>query len=157
MPGLIPTHKVGLLTVNSMLLHTPAYTMGDNLIDLWLPGVTRGSNVVLPHLSGARPYAHRLTETPHSLEMNFVGDADSAGVGVALADRMEQLQANIAEVVAGIPIPSVGTVEAELEMPNGDVWTADIQVLQLVPGARTQDMLYATLEIIIPAGEFVAP
>jgi hypothetical protein len=156
MPGLIPTNKAGLLTINGILMHTPGYTMGDNLIDLWVPGVTRGNNVVLPHLSGTRPYAHRLTETPYSLEINFVGDADSSGVGVAAADRMEQLQANIAEVVTGLPVPSVGTVSASLELPSGDTITADIQVLQLIPGTRTQDMLYATLEIIVPSGAFVA-
>jgi hypothetical protein len=153
MPGLLVTSKTGQLTINGLLMHTPAYTMID-LTELWLPGPTRGANVVLPHVSGTRPYAHRLTEAPHSLPMAFVGDADSGGTGIAPGDRMSQLQANIEEVIAGIPVPSVGTVSASLVLPDSTTLTADIQVNQIVFGSRTQDMVQATLEILIPAGVF---
>lgn len=156
MSGIVCDTDTGALTINSVLLHTPAYCMVD-LLELWGFGVeVRGTNTVIPLADGTDPNPVRITETHHTLDMAITGRRDR--FGVLSAAPMLQLQANIDYLRANVvtpPAAPTSTVPASLLMPDGSTRTADIQVLGLDLGDHIAPYaLEAFLHIVIPAGVF---
>lgn len=154
----------GELTIDGVLMHTPAWNV-LRVLALWMPGDQRGSDRLLPLTPGVIPYQRRLTVTRHSLPMAIHGEVDQAGV--PYPNVWAGLEANIDYLKANVVAPTGtgdGTRPASLLMPSGATRTADIHVLDLVPGrvvAGTNMVtgdegvgMLATLEISIPAGEF---
>lgn len=147
---------MGHLTINSVLMHTPAWCVLD-LIQLWLPPKIRGTNLLIPRVVGTRPRPVRITETDYSLPMAISGAVDQDGIvdpdGVlmCLYRNLQYLQTNVTDP----PTPPTATVPASLELPNGDVLTAEIQVLGITVSDHVKMLTNAVLDIRIPAGRFV--
>lgn len=161
----LPEACDGQLTIGGVLMHGYAWNI-LRLISLWMPGDQRGTDRLLPLTPGVIAYQRRLTVTRHSLPMAIAGEVNQAGV--PYADVWAGLEANIAALKSTVVAPTGtgdGTRASSLVMPSGATRTADIHVLDLIPGrvvAGTNMMtgmegvgMVATLEISIPAGEFV--
>jgi hypothetical protein len=148
-----PASCNGLLTVNGVSMHTPAWCMVD-LGDLWFPAKTRGSNVLIPGAVGRRAYPVRADETTYSLPMLISGVVDQ--LGGPYPDAMVGLERNLVELAAVfVPDPNVATVSASLTMPSGAVRTAEVQIVGVKLGKQVGPVVRAIVEMVVPAGSFV--
>lgn len=144
----------GRLTVNSLLLATPAYLCTD-LSDLWVPSSPlRGQNVLIPGAIGRLATPRRRDEVHHSLPMVISGVVDD--VGAEYTDPWAGLEANLADLETALdpPAPPTATVAASLTMPSGAVRTASVQVDGIKVGIHVGPVFRCTLELTIPAGRF---
>jgi hypothetical protein len=147
----IPT---GELTINGVVMHTPAWTIVD-LTPLWMGATVRGFDRIVPFTPGVTPYRRRMTVTQHALPMVIIGSVDR--LGVKYSDEWEGLEANIDYLRAFVVDPTNagdGTLPATLELPSGTTRTADIHVLRLALGRVQSGKMLATLDISIPEGVF---
>lgn len=157
MPGAlnITPNRTGTLLIDGNTTHTVGWEM-LNLLPLWLPGATRGDNLVIPGAVGRRPKRKRVDEAAHSLPMAFEGYF--SGVDESpFDDPWAGLEQNIADFVERFvdqPAPPAKVRAAALQMPSGGSRTADIQVIGLTIGQNTRTQCRATLDIVIPSGRF---
>lgn len=161
-----PTLFVGTLSIDGVLLHTPAWDLPD-LGELWFPAAVRGSDRVISGLTGVLPYQRRATVTTRSLRMIITGVVDREGAyytgsGDIRVDHQRGLQANIAYLRANVVDPTNvgdGTRTASLTLPGAaeddDPITAPVHVLGLTPGAKLGPIQRCTLDLSFPEGALV--
>lgn len=144
------TGTYGSLSIDNVSLHTPAWCAVD-LSDLWGTPDYRGSDVLIPHRVGQKPYMRRKDATQYSLPMIVTGYCDQFGAVNANFDI--GLQANVEYLMTYVALPTNvgdGTRTAEWTLPSGTIVTAQIHVLglrgTLLPGA----LFRPTLEISVP-------
>ena len=149
----------GVLTIGGVSMNTPAWDISD-LTDLWFTADVRGTDRILPGVSGVIPYRRRTTVSRHDLTILITGDVNTASV--PYADPLVGLETNTASLYTNVVAPTNtgdGTRAATLLMPSGATRTANIHVLELVKQRQFisdgQTILEATLQISIPAGRFV--
>lgn len=157
--GLQGVGCTGTLTIDGVLLNTPAWDLTD-LTPLWVEATVRGGDRLLPGVAGVIPYRRRLDVTEHALPMLISGDVDEAGADQANA--WIGLEANIETLRSTVIEPTNvgdGTRPATLTLPSGLTRTADVHVLGLrVSGAvgagSSHALVRAVLQISVPAGRF---
>lgn len=154
MGGLNHLSDVGTLEIDTISLHTPAWTLTEqSVLRLWIPNAVRGSNVVIPGAAGARPYPRRRDQAVYTMELVICGEVDEDGE--AHTTIYEGLQANIAALQAGLfEPPEEATRSAELTMPDSTVLEAEVQVGPLILGEKFLDLVRATFDLTVPAGVF---
>jgi hypothetical protein len=129
--GLVTFAGQGELWINNVSLKTPAWWTTD-LSPLWGFPDLRGQNTVIPQVDGA---VNRL--------------------GAPYSNPVEGLVQNLDYLWANVLDPALGsTLSAVLEMPNGDLRGADVQV-QMVRGPLLGSYDHdAELFVTVPAGRF---
>ena len=165
MAGLNDYDCEGTLVIGGISMNRPAWAvMGDEfgengLLPLWTTAEQRGSDRIIPGLSGAVPYVRRVTVTRHDLRLVVVGDVDENGA--ATSDDYEGLLSNLDYIKSNVVDPTGatdGTRAASVTFPGQSARTADIHVLGLQPlqyhTASPGSIFIGTLQISIPAGEF---
>ncbi len=160
----------GTLTINDVLLHTPAWCLPD-LSALWGSFELRGANRLIPGRRGRKPYVRRADETRYSLPLLVTGYCDAAGIPwtdpgggysdfyspsyehVGATTYEEGLENNLAFLQRTFhlddPSDTAESVfDAVFELPSLTTRESRVQVLgirgQLLPGA----LFRATLEIL---------
>jgi len=159
MPATINT-TAGNLSINSVALNNAfgAWRLtGDTLAQLWLPATQRGSDVIIPGVSGVKARPRRDTVTTKSLRMLIYGDVDRTGA--AAANYVTGLRANIEYLRANVVAPpgtSAGTRSATLTLPDASTLVEDVHVIGMELGEMRLDGLWAkaVIEISIPSGRF---
>lgn len=150
------THCQGVLTINGVSMHCPAWNV-VRLTSLWLtPTVRGGPNRAIPGITGRRAYRRRIDETAHSLPMLVSGVRDRTGA--IQANPWVGLQVNIAYLRANVVDPTNatdGTRAATLLMPDGTTRTANVEVIGMTAGEAVMYVQKFTLDLVIPAGAFV--
>lgn len=148
---------MGHLTINDVLMHTPAFCVID-LIDLWMPPPTRGDNVPLPRRTGTLAKPVYITETDVALPIWISGACDKDG-DIDSDGSMMRLQRNLAYLTDNVMDPtgwaSTKAASASLLLPDGiTTIAADVQPRALTTVKHTAELLRAVLDIRIPAGRF---
>lgn len=161
------THT-GELFVNGVTMHCAAWNVID-LTRLYLPSEQRGADRLIVGVRGLRPYQNKDAETSYRFPMVLSGEADRLGVSWednALASPFAQLKSNIDYLSTNVLAIGAGdgTQPATLNLPDGDVRTADINRVGITQGAtfygtnaRTGVVgvgQTATFDFTIPDGEF---
>ncbi|NBW09912.1 MAG: hypothetical protein EBR82_17990 [Caulobacteraceae bacterium] len=126
-----------------------------NLLELWLPADQRGSDKVIPGVSGVKARPRRDTATRRSLRLQVAGDITYAGS--TSGDAYERLATNIDYIRSALVAPpgtSTGTRSAVLTMPDGASRTEDVHVIGFELGKFAEDARWAlgVLELSIPSG-----
>lgn len=143
----------GTLSLNGIAMQRAAWWV--DLTPLYRGPDVRGSDRLLPGVTGVKAYPRRRTVTRHSLRLLISGQYDAAGAATAL-DPEEQLEAHVAWLNANLlHLTDVGdgTVPAVWTKLSGATITADVHVMPLpeptfLPGA----LLRTTIELEDPAG-----
>jgi hypothetical protein len=157
MPATITT-TAGNLSIGGIGLNNTSGAwklIGDTLAQLWLPAAQRGTDVVIPGVSGVKARPRRDTATTRSLRMLIYGDVDRTGA--TPANYVTGLRANIEYLRANVVAPpgtSTGTRSAVLTLPDGSTLTEDVHVVGMELGEMRLDGLWAkaVIEISIPSG-----
>lgn len=168
----------GTLTINDVLLHTPAWCLTD-LSDLWGSFDYRGSNRVIPGRRGRKPYVLRPDQTRYSLPFLIIGAYDENGnpyydEGAGYEDEyfeayehgpnvlwQEGLETNVAFLQTAFALDDPSAVaesvfDAEFTLPSGTIRTSRVQVLALRGQLNPGGFMAATLEILdVDAGLMV--
>lgn len=161
MRGLNGVGCTGTLTIDGVLLNTPAWDITD-LTTLWVETTVRGNDRLLPGVAGVIPYRRRLDVMSYSLPMLVSGDVNEDGDDYP--DAWVGLETNLQTLYDDVVQPTNvgdGTRPAVLTMPSGLERCADVHVLGLrvssAVGAGTrQALVRAVLQLSIPAGRFAA-
>lgn len=149
------TSNSGYLTINSVSMHCPAWTMGD-IVELWTPAASaRGENLVIPGAQGTIARRKRFHEARYSLPLAVAGSHDR--LGSPYANPYIGLETNLKYLYDHIV--TVGTVAltyaATLVMPSGTTRNAQVQVEGIYYDEHVKDLIVgATLELVIPSGGF---
>lgn len=152
MSGLKFSTAYGELIIGGISMHCPAW----NVIDprpLWLPGLLRGENLVVPGATGRRHLNKKLDERRVSLPMVLTGDADRTGSPACGDDPVAQMQLNMDFLVANVLTPTGGTRAGQLVMPSGPTRTATLEV-GLTEGFASAHAWNLTLDLVILEGRF---
>lgn len=168
----------GTLTINNVLLHTPAWCLTD-LSELWGSFDYRGSNRIIPGRRGRKPYVLRADQTRYSLPFLIIGAYDENGnpyydEGAGYEDEyfeayahgpnimfQEGLETNVAFLQAAFHLDDPSTqpesvFDAEFTLPSGTIRTSRVQVLGLRGQLNPGGFMAATLEILdVDAGLLV--
>jgi hypothetical protein len=155
-----------VLTINSVVLNTPAWSVGGDetgegsLLQLWgLMAERRGEDREIPGAAGVIAYPRIVTVTPYVLRAIIIGDVNSSGV--ANADDRVGLQSNLATWKTLIDTSSSGdgTVTASLTRFTGSPLTAPVHVLGLdpleisySPDGKSGSWFVGELRLSIPSG-----
>jgi hypothetical protein len=158
MPALIDYACQGSLTIDSLSLNTPAWSVVD-LTPLWAAFDTRGQNRLIPGASGVVAYRKRITERDHSLAIVIIGDVDENGD--AHTDPVAGLEDNLDTLMAVLAPDAGATKSAVLTLPSGTTRTAEVQIESFEVIRTEIDVVssqFAAMEGIItmtiPAGVF---
>jgi hypothetical protein len=158
MPALIDYACQGSLTIDSLSLNTPAWSVVD-ITPLWAAFDTRGQNRLIPGAQGVVAYRKRITERDHSLAIVIIGDVDENGD--AHTDPVEGLEFNLDTLLAVLMPDSGATKSAVLTRPSGATKSAEVQIESfevIRTEIDTASFQYAAMEGIItmtiPAGVF---
>jgi len=131
----IPTLGAEQLTIGDVELIGKAWTVKD-VSDLWTPARLLGSDAEIP---GEATIPRRRRRPPKDvvLPMAILSNCDSDGVQAT--DALEQLEENIAELLAIVDLLTSdgGTRELVLTRASGATWGADVHVLALDLGRIT--------------------
>ena len=101
--GLSCSTALGALTINSVSMHTPAWSVLD-LTPLWMPVTTyRGENVVIPGASGRRAQPYRFDEGRYTLPFTVIGAVNLSGV--AYSNPWVGLQTNLSYLFSNVFTP----------------------------------------------------
>jgi hypothetical protein len=129
----------GTLTIEDVSLNTPAWCLPD-MSPLWASRAQRGSNRLIPGVTGRKAYKRRLDETKLSLPILITGFCDSEGtsyadIGISFAQGLEA-NVKFLQNAFGLDDPALlssgdSTLTATLTLPSGDSRVADVQVLGL--------------------------
>jgi hypothetical protein len=139
------------LTIGSVIIGTKA-CHATNLQVLYSER-QRGSDRLIPNLAGVRPYSRQVADVTHVLELVINGRYTSDGV--LNANPMTGIRANIAEL-KGIAAPVTtgdGTRSVTWTFQGGSA-TADCHVGPLSIGRHFGPLVFATLDLHVPAGAF---
>lgn len=143
----------GHLAIDGVSMHTGAWCCLD-LRPLYFSAKKRGENVVIPGASGQRAYPMRKDQTDVTLRMlisgavNVVGTPSPHGPIRGLWDNLDFLDT----YVVGPPAAPTATRTATVTLPGGLVKTAAVQVVDLVRGEGTAELIRAGLVLRLPAG-----
>lgn len=151
MSGFAWNDAAGSLTIGDVDMTGPAWQV-MNLHELWLPAAQRGNDVILAGTDGCLPRDRRRDSTTRTLRIKVSGTVDPDGQ--PNSNAFEGLQENVDALAA---VASPGLQEAVLGMPDGTERTADVHVSNLQFGEVNQagKWVLATIDVTIPAGEFV--
>lgn len=145
--------KPEYLSIAGIALATPAFCATD-LSDLLRPADQRGGDRVIPH-GGVIAKPRRRTVSKRSLPMYIDGALDQNGV--AISNYRTGVDTHIAYLIANLvePITSgTGTRSATLVLATGS-YTTPVHVEALDIGDRDGRLVFATLHLSIPAGQFL--
>lgn len=142
------------LECNSLPLSTPGWRIVN------LPSVLRGPNVrgtdrIIPLLSGSRPYLRRRAATIIPLNLVIFGDEDHEGT--PYADPLDGVISNLLFLRAQIFDPTEtgdGTRLWTLRLPDASTLTASCHTGPLLATMDTPTVYRATADLSIPAGWF---
>lgn len=152
-PKLIPSTRMGTLTIGGVeLVNSHAWTITD-LKPLWEGPDVRGTDRLLPTAAGVIAYPRRATVSKRNLAMVIVGDTD--WTGAPYSDDAVGLETNVMYLRAHVIDPTGtgdGTRPAVLTLPSGATRTGNVHVVGLTFGTQQQGKTLATLAIEIPAG-----
>jgi len=162
--------QMGRLTVNGVDMHQESWYV-LNTFPLWIrQAPPRGGSLTIPGAQGKLPRTRRIDEQKSSLPMLIAGDYAIDHTPTPLATQWWQLLDNVRYLRDNVIDPGLaGTIPATLDMPDGSVWSADVQVTNvllvdmvqnpagLAPGGTEALIRKATLEITVPAGQFTDP
>lgn len=111
----------------------------------------RGSDRVLPGVSGVRAFRRRSTVTEYSLPLYIFGDADH--VGAVRDGSQAQVVANLAWITSAFFLPSTpdGTVTATLTV-GAVTRTGAAHVIGIEVGDAFDGGLSCTMKLSVPAG-----
>jgi hypothetical protein len=158
--GLATEHYTGVLTINSITLDGPWIRFRD-LVPLWYPAPNRINNRAIARAAGDRPKKYRRGSGKYSLPFDIVGAVlhDGTSAGSTKDDWMAGLEENLAYLEENVVTPpaSDATMPAELLMPSGTTRFADVQVEAIVEEDRHGDLVYMTMDLVVPSGRFVEP
>lgn len=156
----------GRLTIDSTSMHTHAWNV-TKVLALWMPPDVRGTSVLMSGSPGYRPKPKRPTITRRSLPIAICGEVDPDGA--PFANPWVGLETNIDQLRSEVIDPTLvgdGTRYATLRMPSGSERGRPIHVLGLSEGRSVEGVntftgvpgvvLFATLDVEIPDGSFVA-
>lgn len=165
----------GTLTINDVLLHTPAWCLTD-LSELWGSFDYRGSNRIIPGRRGRKPYKLRADQTRYSLPFLIVGYSDQNGnvyydeYSDTYSDVYSQgsvvmwqqgLETNVAFLQNAFhlddpTLQAQSVFDAEFVTPLGHVRSSRVQVLGLRGQLNPGGYMASTLEILdVDAGLMV--
>lgn len=166
MPALANYASEGILTINSVVLNTPAWHVGGDeegegsLLQLWgMMAARRGEDRIVPGFAGRIAYKKRVDATPFTLRATIIGDVNSSGV--AYSDDRVGLQTNLATWITLIDTVATGdgTVTASLTRFTGSALTGPVHVVSLVPtlisysdNGKSGSIFIGDLNLEIPAG-----
>ena len=155
----------GEFFIDDETLHRRAFCITQDLTPLWMYGARRGTNLVIPEVTGQLARRLRYDQAEHSLEMLVVGSVlydDSLAT-----DPWEGLATNVDWLEDNLLSPSTAndsTRDGKLVLPSGANRTGKIQVVNFVRGEIVEGYemngarsvgFRATLDIRIPAGRLV--
>lgn len=144
---------LGTLTIAGVAMQRPAWYV--ELAPLWRTPDVRGSDRILPGVSGVRPYRRRRTVSRYSLPMLITGQYDR--FGAVTADPEEGLAANQAYLMTAVLLPTNvgdGTRSAVWTPPGRSAITVDVHVLGIAdPGFSAGALIRTTLELSVPGGD----
>ncbi len=150
MPTIIQTEY---LSIAGIALATPAFK-GTDLSDLLRPADQRGGDRVIPH-GGVIAKPRRRTVSKRSLPLVINGNVDQDGN--AIGNYRTGVDTHIAYLLANIVEPittGTGTRSASLVLVTG-THTTPVHVEGLDIGDRDMAIVFATLQLSIPNGQFL--
>lgn len=166
MPALANYASEGVLTINSVVLNTPAWHVGGDengegsLLQLWgMMTDRRGEDRVVPGFAGRIAYKRRIDATPYRLRATIIGDV--ASNGTPYSDDRVGLQTNLATWMTLIDTVASGdgVVTASLTRFTGSAITGPVHVVSLVPtlisyspDGKSGSIFIADFNLEIPAG-----
>lgn len=143
----------GEVTIGGVFMHTPAWAILD-VTPFWLPAEVRGSDRLLPGVTGVRAYRRRRTVTERQLQLVIIGEFDHTGAENAnpwagARDNVDYLRDNVIDPTN----VGDGTRACHVELPDGALLDGNIHVLGLERDGPLVDGggLY-TMTISIPLG-----
>lgn len=145
--------KPEYLSIAGIALATPAFCHTD-LSDLLRPADQRGGDRVIPH-GGVVAKPRRRTVSKRSLPMYINGRLDQNGA--AISDYRTGVDTHIAYLLANLVEPittGTGTRSATLTLATG-AFTTNVHVEALDIGDRDGAIVFATLQLSIPTGQFL--
>jgi hypothetical protein len=152
----MPTaNKTAYLAIGSVPMSTAAWDI-RNMQELWGDADRRNRDVIVPRTHGRLARRRYKDTTLVVLELVIRGDRDSDGGYAAVP--YTQLYTNIAYLKTNVSATvdsGDGTRACTLYLPGGGTLTADCHVGPLKLGSGTIRGVRATLDLSIPAGEFV--
>lgn len=144
----------GTLAIDGHALSTPAWHTPD-LSDLYGTPTLRGTDRVLPGVTGVRAYRRRATVTLRSLPFLVTGQVDR--FGTPYPDPDAGLQTNIAYLNANVLLPTNvgdGTRSFVWTLVDASTVAVSVHVLGLGPRRRLPGaLLKTTLELSFPDGD----
>lgn len=150
MPLIIQTEY---LSIAGIALATPAFK-GTDLSDLLRPADQRGGDRVIPH-GGVVSKPRRRTVSKRSLPLVINGLVDQDGV--AISNYRTGVDTHIAYLLTNLVEPittGTGTRSATLTLATG-TFTTPVHVEALDIGDRDMAIVFATLQLSIPTGQFL--
>lgn len=128
--------------------------MATDLAEVRLPAATRGSDVLIPGVSGIITNPRRVTATTRLIPMLFTGDCDLDGDPGGVAD--EQVWVNLDWFRALVVQPSSGDPRRELTVVHGSLtWVGDVVVERFDYRARGPAEIVGVLEVTLPDGHLM--
>lgn len=143
----------GQLEINGVDLICPAWDV-VSLRGLWTVVATRGSNVRIPTVQGAKKRRRRIDEArARTLDMVIIGEYDRLGSlnadpRVGLETNLNYLRENVMDP------PTAAALDATLTMPSGAERTAEVQIESFELGEGTESLTLATVTFTIVGGVF---
>ena len=141
------------LTISGSTILGTRASWATNLYVLRNPDY-RGDNRLIPNLPGRRSYRDEYDHVRHVLELVIAADFDSDGAPTA--SLAAGIEANIAELQAvSTPVATTaGTRPVVWTKRTGATVSADCKVGPLRIGEEFDDIVLATLDIVVPDGVF---
>lgn len=146
----------GELFINDVSMNTPAWNVLSVLPLITNAPANRGDNIVISGIAGQRAYPMELEQTDYILSMmvsgvvDMNGNPDGDGSIARLFRNFAYLRANVYGPVDG----TTSTWYSYLLTPWGDLYEADVQVLDIAEVYEDTDLVKVTLTIRVPAGEY---
>lgn len=146
----------GSITIDGVDMHRLGWTI-PTLEELWGTPDQRGSDRLIPHVVGVKPYKRRNSVTRFSLPLHIVGSHDENDAPASsLAQAYVFFESNMTYLQTNVLLPTNlgdGTRSLAWTLPSGRVITVDVHVLPfspaLLPGAQAR----GTLELSVPNGD----
>ncbi len=152
---LCPDLSFGTLTISGVeMVNTPCWY--TDVRPLWDSATVRGTDRILPGVTGVISYQRRWTVTKLNLPMVISGFVDRAGS--IYNNPFVGLQINQAFLINNVVEPTgtnPGTRTATLTMPDSSTRTGPIHVETLRFGNQAGPLALAVLVISVPGGMLV--
>lgn len=148
----IVTTRSHYLSINGVSMATPAWDV-LNLHVLWQMPAVRGTDLIIPGASGARPRRRWAQPTKYTLELIIHGNVNPDGT--AYSDHFVGLQSNIAYLRTNVADPVAtesGTRTATLTMPDATVRSGHLHVETFEIAPISYKHVRATMDVSLPMG-----